>query len=192
MTKVVNFVLFLLFCSFIKRRTGWQSAQRNFVLSILSEKPCLNVYWKLLFWPLCSLNRQQGSFLFVENKQTNNKYLSEGPQITLFLFTGHRKRTGNFLEIFLSLFECIIQTLSVPLSDHYYVLKTFILHFSCDHLNSNKDIFENRLCNVQKKYVYMTNVRCLQQCSVWKSKSVLDRTSVSPNKLTGILYSQEN
>lgn len=96
MTEVVNFVLFLLFCSFIKRRTGWQSAQRNFVLSILSEKPCLNVYWKLLFWPLCSLNRQQGSFLFVENKQTTNIFL-KGHKSLYFCLLG----TGNELETFL-------------------------------------------------------------------------------------------
>ena len=43
-------------------------------------------------------------------------------------------------------------------------MKTIILHFSCDHLTSNKyENFENSLCNDQKNWKY----------SVWKFKRVL-------------------
>lgn len=104
-----SWFFFLIFYLYCHTETNRLSCSKEFRNVSFKRKTLFKRIMKAIIL-IVMLNRKQKSS--VENKQISLRRA----KITLFLFILCWKRTWNFREIFLTLFECIIQTLSVSVS----------------------------------------------------------------------------
>ena len=122
-----SWFFFLIFYLYCHTETNRLSCSKEFRNVSFKRKTLFKRIMKAIIL-IVMLNRKQKSS--VENKQISLRRA----KITLFLFILCWKRTWNFREIFLTLFECIIQTLSVSVSllcpeENYFALLLWTLYF---------------------------------------------------------------